>query len=266
MPTLVNQRNVAFVTEAASRIVMAKRGMADPIALARAGGMEPDPWQRDVLQGTAKQMLLCCSRQSGKSAITAALAVHIAVTQPDSLILLLSKSERQSTNLFKQCMHFYRSVRWGMLPTSEAALTLRLANGSEIVALPGQEGTVRSFSSVRLIVVDEGAFVPDELYYSVRPMLAVSGGRLIALSTPHGNRGWYYEAWMNGGDSWERHMVTAYECPRITPEFLEEERRALGEFWFSQEYECKFLDSESHAFTAADIQSAFEDQIETWQL
>ena len=61
-------------------------------------------------------------------------------------------------------------------------------------------------------------------------------------------------------------MITADDCPRISSAFLEQERRSLGEFWFRQEYFCEFLDSESHAFTAADIQSAFEDQIETWQL
>src|SRR5205823_14964600 len=120
-------------------------------------------------------------------------------------------------------------------PEAESALQLELANGSRIVALPGQEGTIRAYSSVRLLVVDEASRVPDALYYAVRPMLAVSRGRLVALSTPFGRRGWFHEAW-HGAEAWERVKVTAHECPRISPAFLAEERRVLGERWFRQEY------------------------------
>ena len=61
-------------------------------------------------------------------------------------------------------------------------------------------------------------------------MLAVSGGRLIALSTPFGKRGWFHAAWRSAED-WDRVKVTAEQCPRISAEFLVEERvlaRRLG--------------------------------------
>jgi hypothetical protein len=80
----------------------------------------------------------------------------------------------------------------------ESALRLELRNGSRIVSLPGDETTVRGYSGVRLLVVDEAARVPDDLYFSIRPMLAVSGGRLVCLSTPFGKRGFFYEAWTEG--------------------------------------------------------------------
>ena len=94
------------------------------------------------------------------------------------------------------------------------------------MALPGTEKTVRSYSGVRLLVVDEASRVDDALYGSVRPMLAVSQGRLVALTTPWGKRGWFYRAWSEGGADWERHRVPATDCPRISPAFLEEERRS----------------------------------------
>ena len=77
---------------------------------------------------------------------------------------------------------------------------------------------------------------------SIRPMLAVSGGRLIALSTPFGTRGWWYEAWRSR-ESWERYEISASRCPRIAPDFLDEERRAMGEWWFAQEYDCHCLNA-----------------------
>ena len=99
---------------------------------------------------------------------------------------------------------------------------------------------MRGFARVHMLVIDEAARVPDDLYRTVRPMLAVSHGRLICLSTPHGRRGFFYEAWMTGGDTWTRIQAPATEIPRITPEFLAEERRELGDSYFRQEYECSF--------------------------
>lgn len=65
----------------------------------------------------------------------------------------------------------------------------------------------------------------------------VSRGLLLALSTPFGQRGWFHEAWQGDGD-WERVKVTAEQCPRIPAAFPAEERQALGERWFRQEYLC----------------------------
>jgi hypothetical protein len=72
---------------------------------------------------------------------------------------------------------------------------MELANGSRVVCLPGREESIRSFSSVALLIIDEAACVPDDLYRSVRPMLAVSQGRLVCLSTPLGKRGYSFNEW-----------------------------------------------------------------------
>ena len=96
-------------------------------------------------------------------------------------------------------------------------------------------------------------------------MLAVSRGRLIAPSTPFGTRGWWYDAWRSG-EPFERYAVPATDCPRISGEFLAEERRTLGEWWFDQEYLCRFLDAQSAAFRSEDIDAAFSEEIETWDL
>jgi hypothetical protein len=237
----------------------------DRVAFARAVGIEPDRWQEDVLRSTATRILLNCARQSGKSTVGGVLAVHAALYEPGSLILLLSPTLRQSQELFKKCLSIYRAADKPVPPESETALTLSLENGSRVVSLPGKEGTVRGYSGVRLLAIDEAARVPDDLYASVRPMLAVSGGRLVALSTPFGTRGWWYEAWRSS-ESWERYEVPATQVPRISPEFLEEERRNVGEWWFTQEYFCEFLDAQSQAFRREDIEAMFKEEVEGWAL
>jgi len=194
-------------------------------------GLDPDPWQAEVLRSDAKRILLNCSRQSGKSTITAALALHTAMFQAGSLVLCLSPTLRQSSELFRNVSRFY-GVDPSVPSRSESTLRLELENGSRIVSLPGQEQTVRGYAGVSLLVVDEAARVPDGLYYSVRPMLAVSDGRLIALSTPFGNRGWFYEAW-HSSETWKKWEIPASRCPRISEEFLEEERRVRGQLLVS---------------------------------
>jgi hypothetical protein len=134
-----------------------------------------------------------------------------------------------------------------------------------VVSLPGEERTIRGYSGVNLLVIDEAARVPDALYYSVRPMLAVSGGSLVALSTPFGKRGWFYEEW-GGSNAWERVKVTAAECPRIPADFLAEERLSLGDRWYRQEYECSFEDTISAVFLSEDIAAMSRDDIEPLDL
>ncbi|MFL5245070.1 MAG: terminase large subunit domain-containing protein [Gemmataceae bacterium] len=212
----------------------------DPAQALRGQGLAPDCWQEQLLHSSNRHILLNCSRQSGKSTTVAALALHTALFNPDALILILSPTLRQSGELFRKVLVAYQALDRPVPAVGRSQTRLELDNGARVVCLPGREDTVRSFSGPALILIDEAARVPDDLYRSVRPMLAVSQGRLICLSTPFGQRGFFYEAWEQGGASWKRVRITAAECPRITAEFLAQERRSLGGSWVKQEYECSF--------------------------
>jgi hypothetical protein len=134
-----------------------------------------------------------------------------------------------------------------------------MANGSRILALPGTE-TVRGYAGAALLVIDEAARVEDDLLQAVRPMLATSQGRLVALTTPAGKRGWFFEAWVGEG-SWHRVRVPASMCPRISKEFLAEELREMGAARFSEEYELEFRDPDEAAFPGEIIAQAFTNEV-----
>lgn len=235
-----------------------ERLRAHPTAI--MAGMTADAWQGKLLTAPPPRTLVLCSRQAGKSTVAAALALLVALTQPAALVLLLSPSLRQSGELFRKVSDVYRSAGRPVAASQESALRLELANGSRIVSLPGTEGTIRGFSGVALLIIDEAARVPDELYLAVRPMLAVSRGVLIALSTPFGKRGWFYTEWTGPGD-WERIRIPATDCPRISREFLDDERRALGPRWFAQEYLCSFEETTDSVFATVDIHAALADDV-----
>jgi hypothetical protein len=233
----------------------------DSSRIMELAGMPPDPWQEKLLRSSASQVLLLCSRQAGKSTVAAALALQTALARPGSPVLLLSPSLRQSSELFRKVLELYTALGRPMPVVAESALRLELANRSRIVALPGQEQSVRCFSGVGCLIIDEAARVQDSLYYAVRPMLAVSGGRLVALSTPFGRRGFFFDEW-RGSSTWERVKITAEECHRIPRSFLDDERKALGDRWFKQEYMCDFAETVDSVFSYSDIQAAFTDDVQ----
>jgi hypothetical protein len=269
--------------EAPAGPTLAERVRGDPALLMRAAGLDPDPWQERLLRTTPARTLLLCSRQSGKSLTAAALALRTALLDAPALVLIIAPTQRQSGELFRKVHELYsglvrpadqphrrtpfrpvplrglyrqeRDARAGEALVRATALQLEMANGSRIVSLPGKEGSIRSYSAVRLLILDEAARTPDALYLSLRPMLAVSGGSLVALSSAWAKAGWFYEAWDRKGD-WHKVRVTAHQCPRIAPEFLREEEQALGPRWFGMEYLCEFGDAVDAFFRQEDIDAA----------
>ena len=236
----------------------------DRIEFADSLGIVPDPWQRDLLQSEASRTLLNCARQSGKSTMAAILALHQALVFPSSLVLVLAPALRQSQELFGKIAGFYRDLGRPVPAEAEQRLGLELVGGSRIAALPGSERTVRGFSGVDLLIVDEAARVDDALVHSIRPMLAVSGGALMMLSTPYGRRGVFFEEW-TGGEAWERYEIPASQCPRIPPAFLEAERRSMPAWWYAQEYGCEFRETEDQLFTHEMIEGARDDALEEYR-
>lgn len=232
----------------------------DPVQLAIRAGITPDPWQADLLRGGQRDVLMLCSRQSGKSTVAALLGVHTAIYRAPALVLMVAPALRQAQELYRTARGFYRALGTEAVSEveEESALRVELANGSRIISLPGSEATVRSYARVALLIIDEAARVSDDLYAALRPMLAVGGGRLLLLSTPFGRRGFYWREWSEGGDGWERVKVTADQCPRITREFLERERASIGTWWFTQEYECAWLDPVDSAFATSDVRAALD--------
>jgi hypothetical protein len=217
---------------------------SDPAAFAASQLLlRPDPAQAQVLRCRSPRVILNCSRQWGKSTVTAARALFHALSASGALILVASPSFRQSAEFIRKVSGFLRTLHVKPRGGGQNAASLILPNSSRIVGIPGKQATIRGFSSVSFLLIDEAAQVPDDLYAAVRPMLAASNGSLWLLSTPHGQRGFFYETWSRGGPRWRRFRVPATLRPRISKQFLAEERRILGDRIIQQEYLCEFTEN-----------------------
>ena len=225
-------------------------------------GIQLDELQSRVLESPTRRGILNCTRQWGKSTVTAAKAVYEACTKPESLTIVVSPTARQSGEFVRKASAFVRRLGLKARGDGDNEISLLFPNRSRIVGLPGTEATVRGFSAVSLLLVDEASRVSDDLYIAIRPMLAVSGGALWLISTPYGKRGFFYETWANGGPQWERIRVPASECPRTAPEHLRDERAAMGDRRFLQEYGCEFGATEDGMFDRDVAEQAFDDAFE----
>jgi hypothetical protein len=225
-----------------------------PVEFAVSLGIVPDEWQVEVLASDHPRKILCCGRQTGKSTVGAVLAVHKALTQPGSTVLVVAPGERQAKLLFSKAASLYRQAGYPLPAHSERRTGLELANGSVIEALPAVERTTRGYS-VDLLVVDEAAAVPDLDYHGILPALIATRGEQVLLSTPRGKRGFFHELW-HSGDDWQRVMVRSDEVGRIRPDHLDIFRKTMPEQFFRQEFYCEWLDTEGSLFSYGDIQQA----------
>jgi hypothetical protein len=198
-------------------------------------GTAPDPWQEQVMNAQGDTLVLT-SRQAGKSTVASAIALHTALATGGT-VLIVAPTERQSTELALKVRTV--AVRAGLSLEAEGRTYLELSGGGRVIALPGAPENVRGYSAA-LVIIDEAAYVPDELYVAVRPMLAVTRGRILAITTPAGTRGWFWREWV-GSEGWEKARVTAYDISRYDPAFLEREKATLGELAFRQEYLAEFV-------------------------
>jgi hypothetical protein len=230
----------------------------DPVAWLASADWIPDPWQVEALESTSRKLLLNCSRQSGKSSTVAAAGLHTALFTPSALVLIVSPAERQSVETIRKVKDLM-----GRLPDrpeilAESQTQIEFVNRSRIVALPGTQSTIRGYSGVNLLILDEARWIEDGIIAAVTPMTSTVSGRIIGLSTPGLKAGWFWNQWTHGRN-WHRIRATVHDCPRIDPEFVEDERHTMTPAQFGAEYECQFMDSDEAAWLSTALIDALID-------
>lgn len=235
----------------------------DPALLMARAGLACDPWQATTLRSVARRMLILAGRQVGKSTVTSVMALHQALTCPNSLILIFAPALRQSGEFFTHVkqLHTQLGPSAGAVER-ETATELVLANGSRLVCLPGTEKTTRGYSSCTTLIIDEAARADDALFPSAAPMVTLEG-RIILLSTPFGARGTFHQLWAEGGPAWERIKVRAADVPRRwPPEELARKRADVGDWWYRQEYEIEFIDATNQYFATEVVMAAVSTDVQ----
>jgi tRNA(Met) C34 N-acetyltransferase TmcA len=135
----------------------------DPTLIAADCGYKLDKWQAELMRSVSRRVLMLCSRQCGKTTTAGFMGLHKAVYSPGSLVLIVSPSQRQSGEMLRSIMANYRKLTDVPAIKDESVLRVEFKNGSRLIALHGEERTLRGYAGANLIILDEAARVPDEL-------------------------------------------------------------------------------------------------------
>ncbi len=231
-------------------------------------GFHCDAQQFELFRRCSRRTLLNCSRQSGKSTAAALKATHCAHWRPGVTILVTAPTKQQTRELLRKVRTF--ATLAGLARRGDR-FCVEFSNGSRIIGVAADEDSIRGFSAVALVIVDEAARVADEVYYALLPMLAVSNGSLWLLSTPKGKRGFFHAEWASpeteqGSAGWVKVRIKGADCPRISAEFLAAQKKRLGERRYAQEYECLFVDLDRGAFDPEVVRKAFRGDIKPLEI
>ena len=214
-------------------------------------------YQQEFLDSDASRKAAVCGRQVGKTEMAAIEALHVALTGADTTALIIAPTQRQSSELFRRLRGLAGQARHDVGVDRETQTVMELVNGSRIISLPaGSDGSnIRGYTADH-IIVDEAAFVEDEIFRSVLlPMLATTGGTLSLLSTPFGKRGFLYEeAWT--GDGWDLIHVPTARSPLVDEEWIEDQRATLSQAEYRQEIEGEFVEAADAYFEDAVVKAA----------
>jgi hypothetical protein len=205
--------------------------------------MKLDDWQKQVL-ATKGNICLRSGRQVGKSTIISIKAGDYAVKNKKKKILIIASVERQAQLLHEKVLSYImdkypKAIKKGKERPTKSKI--HLVNGSVIYCLPtGLSGHGIRGYTIDLLIADEAAFIPEEVWTAVTPMLAVTKGDIILLSTPFGKGGYFYRCFND--KSFSSFHVTSEECVRADKEFLKREKERLSKLEYAQEYLGEFVD------------------------
>ena len=226
-------------------------------------GIIPLRYQADFLEDEYPNILFVGGRQIGKSTMLAIKSLWNAFVRPQEDILILAPTMKQSKIVYDRIMEMIQKnefiskhvVRFNLEET-------RFDNGSSIRSLTtGKTGeNIRGYSAT-MIFFDEAGEIPDKVFATVEPAMAVKGRQLIISGTPKGARGYFYQNYIQNQTSkrWHLYKVKSKESPLVTKEYLEEQRRIRTDAEYRQEFETEFIDEVGLFYSYELVYSCSED-------
>jgi hypothetical protein len=247
------------------RCPLTVRVALDPVGvLQQYSGIKLDPWQAELANPFVyEDTFILSGRQCGKSTAAIHAGLAWALTHSDQLILIISIVQRQSNFILKELKRLLYKLPYESRPNivKDTVTHLELSNGTQILALPS--GSVNTGAGIRglspdLLILDECARIQDSIFWDViSPMVSVTRGRKIFLTTPGSQYGWAWTTYSEG--LMKIIQVRADQCPRISAKFLEKEKLKLPKSSYRREYENVWTSVNAGLFDIDAVNAAFQD-------
>lgn len=214
-------------------------------------------WQKDVFDdmkdagGKGTRAVVKARRQCGKTILAIILLIKYALERKCTSVLI-EPTQAQARRVFKQINDCLDGS--GAITSANATLlTMEFANGSMILFKSAeQKDNLRGFTVDGLLVIDEGAFIPDDIYHILYPCTDAHNAPILIISTPLFQSGEFYNLYESGKG--ENNSVKSYDWATydtskyLSKEKLEYYRQTVAPLKFQSEYLGQFISEGSYIF------------------
>lgn len=220
-------------------------------------------WQLTTMKLATRQTIVVSPRQCGKSETLSLKATHTAFRKPQQFVLIVSAGEEAAARLLRVIRDVCSHELLKGAVVDETQHRVVLTNGSEIRSVPASERQVRGWS-VDLLIVDEAAFVSEDLLLSAAlPTTAARpDARIILASSPWGDAGPFYALAVQGMEA-NPHVRTfrwkLADAWWIAESVVEAARATMSPLRFRAEYEGEFIASGDAYFDRDDVLACVAD-------
>lgn len=218
-------------------------------------------WQQDVFadikadEGKGLTYVVKAKRQAGKSILAIVALEYFAFKNEGSIGYLLEPTLSQSRRVFKQMVKSLGGEESPVIKSSNATLLeLELFNGSQVIFKSAEQREALRGATVKnsILIIDEGAFIEDDIYFVLDPIVDATKSPVMIISTPLFLSGEFYERYKRGREgnkfvksyNWSEYDTSAL----LDPEKLEYYRENMSPLKFRSEILGEFIEEGSYIF------------------
>ena len=186
-------------------------------------------------------------RQCGKSFLASLILIYFSLNRKDTISMIVEPTLNQSRRIFKDIVKMLEGS--GIIKNAnQSLLTIDFINGSEIIFKSAEQyDAIRGFSVSGILIIDEGAFIVDDVYEILFPIRDAHNAPMLVISTPLFCDGYFYRLFTSGNCkayNWCDYDTSYF----LSDEKLEQYRNTLSDLKFRSEYLGQFITDGGYVF------------------
>lgn len=239
----------------------------DPAVFAEVlcGGEGLWPHQAEAARSQARYRVLLAGRRAGKSRLLAVLALWTAFRKPGQSVVIVSVGEVASLRVLADVAGLCSSELLSGSVTDELKSVVTLTNGSTIASFPASMRQIRGIGA-DLLIIDEAAFVPRDIWSAAFPSIAdrVSrGAKVLLASTPWPVADSWFRQWHQRGLDGDPKVASWWWPSSVNPNIgqaeLDDMRAGMSTEEYEREIEAQWTSEEGVYFAAEELDAAVLD-------
>lgn len=209
--------------------------------------------QRDVYDavisdnGAGNIYVVKSKRQCGKSFVASLILIYFSLNKRDTISMIVEPTLNQSRRIFKDIVKMLEGS--GIIKNAnQSLLSIDFINGSEIIFKSAEQyDAIRGYSVSGILIVDEGAFIRDDVYEILFPVRDAHNAPMLVISTPLFCDGYFYILFTSTNSKsydWCDYDTSMF----LSDEKLEQYRNTLSDLKFRSEYLGQFITDGGYVF------------------